>query len=126
LRINIVDSDINIGNVFELLENYKEELNIDYYTMTNAKMELIFRNIVEDEKNNSQHSCNILFNDDIYNNYQSKILYDKNNFNSPNVINNSIEIEINDKSQNDNKNTQNTQNNKNNKNNQSNNKSKRK
>lgn len=27
-----------------------------------AKMETIFRKIVEDEKNNSQHDCTILFN----------------------------------------------------------------
>jgi len=42
------------------LENEKKELGIDYYSISMAKMESIFREIIEDEKNNSYNDCSFL------------------------------------------------------------------
>jgi len=61
LRVNITSDSLTCGQLFSLIERSKEELGISYYSITMAKMETLFRNIVEDESNNSLNDCTILF-----------------------------------------------------------------
>ena len=60
LRVNITADDLSTGKLFGLLESNKEKLGISYYSITMAKMETLFRNIVEDDKNNSLNDCTVL------------------------------------------------------------------
>lgn len=60
LKFNIIANDINCGKLYNILDSQHEELQINYYSISNTKMETILRVFIEDDSYNSQNTCNII------------------------------------------------------------------
>lgn len=81
LRINITASDLTTGKLFLVLESLEESAGIDYYSLSMADLENIFRKLIGDIGAKSPNDCSFLCKNELKNVYESvlSVQSDRNN-----------------------------------------------